>query len=31
MIRQAFKTMLTGRTGPVNLDIPLNCFAEEQR
>ena len=29
MIRQAFKTMLTGRTGPVNLDIPLNCFAEE--
>jgi len=29
MIRQAFKTMLTGRTGPVNIDIPLNCFAEE--
>jgi len=29
MIRQAFKTMLTGRTGPVNLDIPLNCFVEE--
>jgi acetolactate synthase-1/2/3 large subunit len=28
-IRQAFKTMLTGRTGPVNIDIPLNCFAEE--
>lgn len=28
MIRQAFKTMLTGRTGPVHLDIPLNCFAE---
>jgi acetolactate synthase-1/2/3 large subunit len=29
MIRQAFKTMLTGRTGPVNIDIPLNCFVEE--
>ncbi len=29
MMRQAFKTMLTGRTGPVNIDIPLNCFAEE--
>jgi len=28
-MRQAFKTMLTGRTGPVNIDIPLNCFAEE--
>lgn len=28
-VRQAFKTMLTGRTGPVHLDIPLNCFAEE--
>jgi acetolactate synthase-1/2/3 large subunit len=28
-IRQAFKTMLTGRTGPVHIDIPLNCFAEE--
>jgi acetolactate synthase-1/2/3 large subunit len=28
-IRQAFKTMLTGRTGPVNIDIPLDCFAEE--
>jgi len=26
-IRQAFKTMLTGRTGPVNIDIPLNCLA----
>jgi acetolactate synthase I/II/III large subunit len=29
MMRQAFKTMLTGRTGPVHLDVPLNCFAEE--
>ena len=28
-LRQAFKTMLTGRTGPVHIDIPLNCFAEE--
>ena len=28
-MRQAFKTMLTGRTGPVNIDVPLNCFAEE--
>ena len=28
-MRQAFKTMLTGRTGPVHLDVPLNCFAEE--
>lgn len=28
-LRQAFKTMLTGRSGPVHLDIPLNCFAEE--
>lgn len=28
-VRQAFKTMLTGRTGPVHLDVPLNCFAEE--
>lgn len=29
MIRQAYKTMLTGRSGPVNLDVPLNCFVEE--
>jgi len=29
MIRQAFKTMLTGRTGPAHIDIPLNCFGEE--
>jgi acetolactate synthase-1/2/3 large subunit len=28
-LRQAFKTMLTGRTGPVHIDVPLNCFAEE--
>lgn len=28
MMRQAFKTMMTGRTGPVHLDVPLNCFAE---
>lgn len=28
-MRQAFKTMMTGRTGPVHLDVPLNCFAEE--
>jgi len=28
-IRQAFKTMLTGRPGPVNLDIPLNVFVEK--
>lgn len=28
-LRQAFKTMTTGRPGPVNLDIPLNVFVEE--
>jgi len=28
-IRQAFKTMLTGRPGPVNLDVPLNLFVEQ--
>ena len=28
-LRQAFKTMLTGRPGPVGIDVPLNCFAEE--
>jgi acetolactate synthase-1/2/3 large subunit len=28
-LRQAFKTMLTGRAGPVHMDVPLNCFAEE--
>jgi acetolactate synthase-1/2/3 large subunit len=29
MLRQAFKTMTTGRTGPVHFDVPLDCFAEE--
>lgn len=28
-LRQAFKTAVTGRPGPVNLDIPLDVFAEE--
>ena len=28
-MRQAFKTMLTGRTGSAHIDVPLNCFAEE--
>lgn len=28
-LRQAFKTMLTGRTGPAHIDVPLNCFEEE--
>ncbi|MCH2295936.1 MAG: thiamine pyrophosphate-binding protein, partial [SAR324 cluster bacterium] len=28
-LRQAFKTMLTGRPGPVGIDVPLNYFAEE--
>ncbi|MEW6081919.1 MAG: thiamine pyrophosphate-binding protein [Bacillota bacterium] len=28
-IRQAFKTMLSGRPGPVNLDVPFNVFQEE--
>ena len=28
-LRQAFRTMLTGRPGPVGIDVPLNCFAEE--
>jgi len=28
-LRQAFDTMLTGRPGPVNLDIPYNVFQEE--
>jgi acetolactate synthase-1/2/3 large subunit len=27
-LRQAFATMLTGRPGPVNLDIPFNLFKE---
>lgn len=28
-LRQAFDTMVTGRPGPVNLDIPYNVFQEE--
>lgn len=28
-LRQGFNTMLTGRPGPVNLDIPYNVFQEE--
>lgn len=28
-LRQAFKTAVTGRPGPVNLDIPLNVFVED--
>jgi acetolactate synthase-1/2/3 large subunit len=27
-LRQAFATMLTGRPGPVNIDIPFNLFKE---
>ncbi len=27
-LRQAFATMLTGRPGPVNLDVPFNVFKE---
>lgn len=27
-LRQAFATMLTGRPGPVNLDVPFNLFKE---
>jgi acetolactate synthase-1/2/3 large subunit len=29
MLRQAFSLMLTGRPGPVHLDVPLNVFVEE--
>ena len=29
MMRQAWKTMTTGRPGPVHLDVPFNVFAEE--
>ena len=29
MLRQAATTMVTGRPGPVNLDIPFNLFQEE--
>jgi acetolactate synthase I/II/III large subunit len=28
-LRQAMTTMLTGRPGPVNLDVPFNVFQEE--
>jgi len=28
MLRHAFNVMLSGRTGPVHLDVPLNVFAE---
>jgi len=28
MMRHAFNTMLSGRTGPVHLDVPLNVFGE---
>src|SRR6185436_19129161 len=28
-LRQAFDTMVTGRPGPVNLDIPYNLYQEE--
>jgi acetolactate synthase-1/2/3 large subunit len=29
MLDHAFTTMLSGRPGPVNLDVPLNVFVEE--
>src|SRR6185369_3746675 len=28
-LRQATTTMLSGRTGPVNVDVPFNVFHEE--
>lgn len=28
-VREAFREMLSGRPGPVNLDVPLNVFVEE--
>jgi acetolactate synthase-1/2/3 large subunit len=28
-LRQAFDTMLTGRPGPVNIDVPYNVYQEE--
>jgi acetolactate synthase-1/2/3 large subunit len=31
MLRQAYTTAVTGRPGPVNLDVPLNVFAEPVR
>src|SRR2546426_6611466 len=30
-LRQAFKTAATGRPGPVNVDVPLDVFAEDAR
>jgi len=29
MMRQAFTTMLTGRPGPVNVDVPYDVFSEQ--
>jgi acetolactate synthase-1/2/3 large subunit len=29
MMRQAWKTMVTGRPGPVVLDVPFDIFKEE--
>ena len=31
MMRQAFTTMLTGRPGPVNVDVPYDVFLETDR
>jgi len=28
LVRQAYSTMLSGRTGPVHLDVPFNVFTE---
>ena len=28
-LRQAFDTMVTGRPGPVNIDVPYNVYQEE--
>lgn len=30
-MRHAFKTMLSGRPGPVNVDVPLNVFQEQAK
>src|SRR5277367_1587482 len=29
LMRQAYATMLAGKPGPVNLDVPFNVFVEE--
>ncbi|NIO38987.1 MAG: thiamine pyrophosphate-binding protein, partial [Burkholderiales bacterium] len=29
-LRQSFNLMMTGRPGPVNLDVPFNLFQEEE-